>query len=78
MRMETLYETRRDLAKRSVEEFEGLEKYYKEALPIAVEIARVEGTNPMSEIMRVIETGIKISVDMHKDTYKFYDELLNR
>lgn len=78
MRMETLYKTRRDLAKRSVEEFEGLEKYYKDALPIALEIARIDGVDPTAEIMRVIETGIKISVDMHKDTYKFYDELLNR
>lgn len=77
MKMETYYKFRKDLEARSIKEFEELEEYYKEALPIALQLARANGVEPMTEIMRVIETGINISVDAHKGTFKFYSELLD-
>lgn len=77
MKIETLYKTRRDLAKRSMEDINDTKRYLEDVIPIIITLCKMNNLDLYEELMRVINIGLDTSFDMYKSEYKFYNEMLD-
>lgn len=77
MKIETLYKTRRDLAKRSMDDINGTKSYFEDVIPIIITLCKINNLDLYDELMRVINIGLDTSLDMYKNEYEFYNEMLD-
>ena len=76
MKIETLYKTRRDLAKRSMDDINDTKRYLEDVIPIIITLCKIDNLDLHEELMRVINVGLDTSFDMYKNEYEFYKEML--
>ena len=77
MKIETLYKTRRDLAKRSMDDINDTKRYFEDVIPIIITLCKMNNLDLYEELMRVINIGLDTSLDMYKNEYDFYNEMLD-
>ena len=77
MKIETLYKTRRDLAKRSMDDINDTKRYLEDVIPIIITLCKIDNLDLYEELMRVINVGLDTSFDMYKNEYNFYNEMLD-
>lgn len=78
MKMETLYKTRRDLAKRSIDELTSTKNYYEEVIPIIISLCKMEtNLNLQDELMKAINIGLDTLLDNYKSDFKLYNDLVD-